>query len=643
MQTPFTDLKANELSLDKINELFVKPQGINRIYTPNTTFIEGQRGTGKTMLMRWIENNPQKDTQGNIEFLGVYLRFDRQVFGIPLLDKKDHLFEHYLTILLLRALIKQLSKWYIEEKLRHFNALSELIYGTFYEDPDCSCISFKTLVDFIDKQRRSTIRYFNNPERVEKPLICDYSECFAQLVEILHSEPDMENLTILFLLDEFENISALQQAAVNGMIKIAEFGYTFKVFHRPCGVANRRVLTGDEYLKERDDYTELDFYNDIIGGDSAFKKFMKEMVSVRLEAYYKKQDDAGQREALNANLDIENYLDTISIDDEFLRYNKPKYINELKEEIKNELGLLPDEEKTFSVFLDALSTDVFRLKLFTVIIKKYRERIARDREYLQVLINEFKNNGKKYMGWVHNYKHAVLYLVCYDNVSQKAIAGFDQIIFISNGIARHVLNILHYTFISHTPDTSYDKFTIEEQTKAVAKVAKIVYSGIKNIPNVGINIQSLVLYLGTVFYLYHRDSEIKKWEVNHFTISSDDVREDSDMDRLNSIIHSAITWGVLTERACTKSKSINHYFMNQSEFLLSPILCVYFKISYRKKQNCTLTSSELNTVIDGNLNNIRNLVNRKYQSIYSSNSIGSIDNISIDEYYEELERSVNES
>lgn len=621
MQTPFTDLKATELSEQKIDKLFVPPKNIERLYTPNATFVEGQRGTGKTMLMRWIDGHPKYDNDGNIQFLGVYLRFDRQVFGIASLGQQENhgLFTHYLTIRLMEALIERLQVVFHEKWPACFDALAKEVHSTFFDESPARSNSFEQLLDYIDRKRREVIRHLNNPEIAQKLIICDYAGCFDRMIRILHSEPKMEDMTVLFLLDEFENINPTQQSVVNGMIKAAEYGYTFKVFHRPHGFDNAQVLSSKEYLKERDDYTVLDFYVDIIGGEKQFPHFIKQMVEVRLREYYKSKFGELSEEYETADYDITKYLEFLSIDEEFEQYNKRSYLDKVRKRIDSELYdqsmLLDTEYASVARFVDSISSDVFKLRLFLAILKKKAGKKP-NLEIACEIAENFEQNTIQYKNWVHNYKTAILYQVCYENNTPKTISGFSQMLAISNGIARHVLNVLHYTFLTQDGEGLYQVFSPNVQSKAFRKVANIVYSNIRSIPNVGKEVEALVLYIGTVFGYFHRDQYIQKWEVSHFSISSAGTCDKEEAEKLNKVIDAALIWGILTERNRTKAKQYSEFVLGQTEYLLAPILSVYFGTSWRRKQKCTFSINELyKAAFLDNVDELKRMLNDKYGMI----------------------------
>lgn len=592
MQTPFSDFKTSEMSIEKIEEVFTAPANIDQIYSPNAMFITGQRGSGKTMFMRYVENHPKIEKE-KIEYIGVYWRFDRMIYASTSFCDCD-LFIHHLIITFLSRLVNRLDSIYkqYDKKFQHFAELSDAVCETFF-DNTTKCSSFDELAKYLEKHRFATMRYIRNPLRAEYPLICDYSDCLLRITDVLHQEQWLVNLKILFLLDEYENLNIKQRQAVNGLIKSASYGYTFKVFHRPINL-DTRVLDSDEHLMEQHDIMSKDFYEEILGGDDYYPIFLANLVEKRLELYYKSNGIMYSKD----DLDINRYLTPIDVTNEFSEFTKkPRCIDRIMKSITD---ILPSRNDEVLSFLGCISTDVFKLRLFQSILQKHlingKEKDPANLIIAKNIISEFNTNSKLYKGWVENYKFAVLYLLCFENQTKKQTAGWEQILNISNGIARHVINILHYTFEKDSAETPkiFKSFSPEEQTEATYKVASKLYEDIIRVPVFGKAELSLIQYYGTIFQLCHKDTTIKKWEVNHFVISqSGEKAEQEKMQKTDQLLDAAITWGHISKKKVTKAKNKSELAADLSEYHLHPLISVYFGISWRSKQRYATTYQEL--------------------------------------------------
>lgn len=609
MLTPFSDFKTTEISLENINEYFVKPQNMHLVFTPNATFIEGQRGTGKTMLMRYIENNPQCDANGMYEYMGVYFRFDRFVFGIKKLSESKDLFYHLLTISLFCLLTERLKGILADGSFVAMNKYVGEICHTFFDDNECieQITDFDRLLDYLENKRLELMKHLRNSKRVERPIICDYGTCFSRVINAIRSEKIFSKITVLFLFDEFENLNSEQQAMINGMIKSAENGFTYKVFHRPFGRESSQVLDSREYLKERDDYTVMDLYKDIIGGDKCFREFVKQIIRVRLKVYYRTSGvDYCEKE-----LEIEKYLENLTVEEEFQKLSNEKYIGKLKQEIHEALST--EERIELSDFLCSMSNDVFQLRLYKSLIAKNADKLSPIE-----IANHFIQNTDKYKNWVHNYRIAILYLAYHENGEKRCIAGFDQIIQISDGIVRYVLNILHYTFINQKAGKKYVQFSAEEQSSAISKVAVIAFDDIINIPNVGRKVSDLIRYFGEIFQWYHQDEMLRKWETNHVTIHDSVGLDHGKYEELQNVLLAAVTWGQLSCQQATKMKSKKDFALRDTAYCLHPIFSVFFNISWRKKQKCEVSAVELYQVLFEDTKTHIETKKKRYDSVNNS-------------------------
>ena len=398
-------------------------------------------------------------------------------------------------------------------------------------------------------------------------------------------------------MDEYENLNSKQRQAVNGLIKASSYGYTFKVFHRPAKL-DTQVLDSEEHLMVQHDIMVTDFYDEIIGGEKEYPKWMSRVVGKRLQYYYEsKQIPYDEKDLL-----IEKYLLPVSVNDEFAAFQKKKKItNSIIATIKKTY----DDEDVLS-YAKTLSEDVFLLRLFKSMLDKKTARIKKGEnrsDLIKDVLNSFLEKNSTYCGWIDNYRYAVLYLLCYENQVRKQTAGWDQILNISTGIARHVINVLYYTFENGLPydGRTFKCFSIDEQTEAVYAVAEKIYDDIIRVPVVGRKEKFLIQYCGRIFQMCHQDSTIKKWEVNHFVISKYDEKNDEIQipdeiqitDEVDVVLDAAVTWGHLLKRNATKAKVREELQSDLSEFQLHPLLCVYFGISWRRKQRFETTYREL--------------------------------------------------
>lgn len=125
---PFDLVVANDISAHEIPKLFVdKNSSINKISNKFESIVEGQRGTGKTMLLRYLSLEVQLELEKahqmpsapllkyNGDYIGIYSRLSTSGFNrtdlqaITSADRRSALFDHRLVLYLTSKLIESLN------------------------------------------------------------------------------------------------------------------------------------------------------------------------------------------------------------------------------------------------------------------------------------------------------------------------------------------------------------------------------------------------------------------------------------------------------------------------------------------------------------------------------------------------------
>lgn len=613
MDSPFVDYKATELSIDKIISYFVKPKHINKLYKNNAAFITGQRGTGKTTILKYLANKyNQFSNEDKKDRLGVYFRFEinRMLsFSGDFLNEKQwqDLFAHTFSIILCSEITSILidQKKYYEFKNESF--ICKKIKRHFFNYESSNINTFEFLLDFLQKQESLAAFYKRNPLKSEMPIICDYGVVFEDYCKLISEEEAFKNACIHFMFDESENLLEYQQKIINTFVKNSSNYHTYKICVRPQGIKTFRTLSSSEYIRGSDDFQEIDFNNDIIGNDSDTRAFIKEMCSKRLYEYYNNNNIKHQ----NNDLDIEQYLEVIN-DNQIFDYisKKPNYMIPLQNNVKLLLQSLHSLE---GIEHSVQEFDLFDLRLLLVLsVKKGFD--------LKKALHSIQTKDKKYSNWVHNYKRAVLFLCCHESRSAYLYGGLDDIITISGKVVRYVLEICDSVFPFMSKNNCiFGKIDSKAQTKAFKKVSELRFQQIITIPDVGHEIKQLILGCGKVFAIHHYDKRLAKFEPNHFSLHQhSDLLSPNDFERVKRTLKVAIKWGVFLVDKTTKEKDKYESTDEDTDYFIHPIFTPYFKISTRRKQKCIFSYDEIYYFLFGDtkkmnevLNDYRNNINSK--------------------------------
>lgn len=296
---PFKFFQTDKIgysSVDVIRRYFIKVPDYAKIVSPaSNTIIAGSRGSGKTMLLRYLSVEVQlrkTDTSENLPFVGFYVKCGAKLFssmscrgdGTCNNRKWVDFFAHVFNL----AIVLRLCQ--ILELLRSLKTLDfpgnseaafcrQLIdnlirceWRSGFEEPSFHNAE-KAIEDSFNSARSVS------PEAIPYLLPLDFLHQLASLLKELHSLFDGRPL--FFLLDEMENLTAAQWEVVNLLLKDRDDPITFKVAAaaegRPTRDANGRIL------KYEDDYTlvSTDKYSKDQSG--AYLSFLRDVANRCLE------------------------------------------------------------------------------------------------------------------------------------------------------------------------------------------------------------------------------------------------------------------------------------------------------------------------------------------------------------------------
>ena len=103
----------------------------------------------------------------------------------------------------------------------------------------------------------------------------------------------------------------------------------------------------------------------------------------------------------------------------------------------------------------------------------------------------------------------------------------------------------------------------------------------------------MVLVVGTIFNMYHRDQQLKRFEPNHFSIDPPKGDDSGHAVAIRKAMTMGETYGVFKIARSTKNRSDADVPIEDEEYHLHPILTPYFQISWRKKQKCRFSLEEV--------------------------------------------------
>jgi len=465
-ENPFRRLRAEHFFEDPqiFARLFAEPvPDHDKIISPKPTFIEGGRGTGKSMILKSLQarfavsrKQARSFTGAELPYFGVYCKMSRESFTTTVVE---HISREVIESLFYTELVLRLAQSLIDEikscsnqSIIQLDASLEREFarkaGRYLRldseqatDLDMLNLLINERLDEINDYIDKTTRSGHEPDEI-KSLKARHLENLCKSVR--HRIPDLKKCTIFFLADEYENLADFQKKVLNTLIKrhTAET-WSFKVAVKKTGFNTAQTLEGQE-LEEGHDYSRVDLDFDILDPTKpAYKRYVdyiKLICQKILNAEGFKQQD------------IENLL----------------------------------EERKLSH--DGLTEDSLLAEMKAMLKKRN--------------VNWEDLDLKKQQQYRHHYEMAAYYRLL--KSKRRKFGGFDDFMLLSSGIVRTFLELCGGAYYFARQDGKRvkdgDKISVYNQTEAAYTLSEYHLWNIrKNIEEFGPIIHGLVVDLGDIF------------------------------------------------------------------------------------------------------------------------------------------------
>jgi hypothetical protein len=563
---PFLLVRAEDFNhnYEKLARLFQKSPEWDAIQSrTENVFIEGGRGTGKSMLLRRLtaqatiaakrlsEPNATFDDV-EVDYFGVYVKLTRgyyeQFKSIDTISSvaASLLAQQELNIEIFDAFIDTIQ-WLLNN--RALPSVSSRLDPLIRELS--TLFSTNLNVRNLDELKQAAVR--QEQEQIikfyrEKTFGIDVPYGGAarepvgflrQLSQIFrtHFFPDRQ-IRLFLLIDEFETLLEVQQIALNTVMKMRLPDLTMKIAVRKSGRKTADTFTEGDPIQQPRDYTEVRIDYDVTS--SGYLKLLEGIAEKRLA-------DAGYP------------------------------ITQIK-------LFLPEQERT------KITPEEFNQEL-----RKIWQSGNRRSEELNA---EFRT---KY-GVTAEYRYLA------NKGKKKPFVGFSQYALISSGITSNFMELCKYAFFF----ALYDQVPLHEsptipsylQTEAVYRVSQRLLSTIDgNVPVVGSILARLVTDLGVILRsrLLHHPSEP---EANRLTVIDFDALSREENNLLSKVIDGAIIWSVLhleTEGEAYRPKNVGR--PPSANLIINRIYSPALGISPRTRWAVRISVSDLKGLITPELRN----------------------------------------
>lgn len=595
-RNPFRRVRAEHFEGPEIfAKLFAEPtQDYDKIVSPKPTFIEGSRGSGKTMILKSLQARfavrRKKATSlegAKIPYFGVYCRMTRESFASSTTDerdlgfKPDQLFYDELILRLAQAFLEEIVGCMKEnliklapDAIKRFGEEATRCLRLASPDTNEAHIGFKPgkqglgvsteefasleELGWLIAERLDLINdYIGAKARNEqvvyqgKPLNKDHLKRFC--ISAKNCIKPIRSLNTFFLVDEYENLLGFQKRVLNTLIKWhSTETWTFKSAVKKVGFSTSQTLEEQE-LESGPDYSRVDLDFDI-----------PRQVGQSKEKYG-------------------SYIKAIC--------NKILIAGGFKEQ--NIQKLLEERELSH----DGLGEEELVVEI---------EKMLRGRG---IELQKAKASERKQ--YLHHYRTAAYYRLL--SKKKRKFGGFDDLILLSSGIVRAFLELcaMSYYFSKQNKidPKSASKITVEDQTKAAYSLSDYYLWRLKkNIEEIGPTIQVFVINIGDVFrqkLLKHlsepeaaRISITDPANLESLQVPIPDKTGGGEFS-LTQILDTAVEHSVLHEYGGRGGRRPRHTESEQSrDYILNRVFAPVLKFSPRPRWQTSLRSSEIRELLD---------------------------------------------
>jgi len=573
-KNPFWRIRAeNFTDAATFVNLFEDPEKTyEQMISAKPTFIEGGRGSGKTMLLKSVRapyitsiNKVKSFTDPKISYFGVYHRASRGTYSLS--EENEIINSAESKIIFLDQLILRLGQAILSELQECRKNQTPHIDDTIEEkicQSMCRCLrlpeisdNFSTTEYLIREQISSITDYVRNKIRktntqyTVKSLEHDTLDFMCR--EIIKHVPELQNRYFCFLIDEYENFTENQKIVLNTLVKFHEgTSYSFKVAAKKTAFNVSQTLE-NQPLQEIHDYEKVDMDFDISNQEQR-TRFGKH-VSRICEKIMKE-----------SNFENCNIRDILEDRNNFFKKKKKTLDSLTKEQIMKEIKSFYIPTKT--PWDDLSQKQLDYLYTHYGISAQYRL---------------LKNKSKSY-------------------------AGFEDFVTFSSGNLRIFVELCGMAYIFAIRDEIYpkknQKITYKNQTKAIEKISDYHLWDIQDIPTAGRSIQKLVNDLGDV---------IREKLLTHFYEPESSLISISDPEKLDQkvllpdcekeitlqeIIDYCIMYSIFHEHAKKGRRGKSGYGHSSFDYVLNRIYAQTLKISPRPMSSYSINCDSLKGLLE---------------------------------------------
>lgn len=625
IDSKMTRNRAEEYGFDLWKEFVVPPYflSLKTLKSEKPLIIEGGRGSGKTMLLRYLCHATQFSKKRDsiedsvFEHIGIYWKMD--VSFASLMEARGaeqelwkSAFENMAVLVLSREVLESLDNMAeARQDIRQF--IDKLDLSELKDIDNDLPLELSLLKRYLRKKDNQFQVWVNNYKKLECPLFYPMRFLEVLINNLVEQIPLLKNSFFSIYIDEYENLNVSQKKIVNTWLKQCHSPLVFNIAMKRQSFDVADTL-GSEKIVEIHDYRKIDIESLL---NDHFETFASEIFLLKVNEYlfkfYNERDILRLYDPSEESLGYRQsreYRDTVkqSIESIFPNittsevaqsiFEDEKLLEKLKRMIKSDLQILNKEtyfEKIFNLELEPAPVIVLHALL--------NRRTLNFEEVYQELVKYSMHEKSKFKEWISTNLFGCL-LNFYGKLNRTCplYSGYSTFLTMSNGNIRHFLELCYTSLSVSEEDKWREKRQVErnEQLLAVKYVSNNMINEIKKFGSQGNVLYQFSLRLGTIFEELRKKDSQSEPEQNQFSIKGKLPKKGE------YILRELVKWSVVFESKLTKQKGLE----SGSEYMFNPIYSPYFTISYRKRRRIEFSVEEFMTLISDDKKGFLNVLKR---------------------------------
>ncbi len=633
-QNPFNITKAVDFSDDEIKKYWVEISepgegGFMHIVKPTSPMpmlILGGKGSGKTHIMRYFSfplqkiRNQESNLLGGIvddKYIGIYFRcgginsgrFNGK--GYPN-EAWSAVFEYYMELWFAQLLLGVFDNL-LSAKIINFSTEKEIcseIKKLFDSTEDTPFDSFQSLKEYFIHLQKEVDLVVNNcaiKKNLEDITISiTRGRMIFGIPKILDEKiPSLKQPLILYLIDEFENLTEQQQKYINTLIREKEPPCSFKIGARLYGIKTYDTYSGGEKNKEGSEFESLILDEVLRKDEKKYEHFAKKLIARRMSEYgfkqlslYDEEKSINNLHKLFENIVIEDYRtsDTLVITKKYSPSEKP-YFKKLKIKLE-QIGVPSEGQKTIIEYLQHPDLPLIeKLNLFHLYKKWYAKqdllisaKLIRDN--CSTLLEDNIRQHEYYSAYSH-FKFDLLAQLRKECEIDQSYVGLENFISMSMGLPRNLLILLKqiYGWASFNGEDVFNNpISLQSQRQGITEASEWFFKETKMIWDEGKKIQESISRLGLLFKKMRYSDKPAECSLNTFSFNQTQISEES-----AKIIKFAKRWSLLIEVGNQKDRNTGAI---HPQIQLNRILSPRWDLPIARRGTIALQPNEVNAIFD---------------------------------------------